>query len=376
MTALPAMADRVRVCYVQAYRAPEYVRGRTMREALSMAPGIELSQAVNTAPGIRRYWQALRALLRVRRELDPQVYVLGFRGHEMAMLVRWLTRDRVLVIDAMMSPYAALSEEAKFGPLGKLIAPLWRRIEASALRGADAVLTDTQAHARFYRETFGVPEHKLLAVPVGAVENSPSMPSQPALSNDMPLRVLFFGSFLPLHGIQTIVEAAARVADIPVAFRFIGGNRGQSNRLLKACHQAGVHRYSHERWLPFDRLVHEEIPRADVCLGGPFGGTLQARRVVTGKTSQCLASGRTTVVGRIDEDMGFIDKVNCLLVEQQDAVSLAGAIRWAHEHRDRLPGIGVCGRRLYEQRLSTQVVADRLAPLLQRLAVAIDAHAS
>ena len=50
--------------------------------------------------------------------------------------------------------------------------------------------------------------------------------------------------------------------------------------------------------------------------------------------------GKATVIGRIDEDPGFIDRVNCLLVKQGDAVALADAIRWGYSHRGMLAEIG------------------------------------
>ncbi len=364
---------RRRVCYVQAYRDPGYIRGRTLRKALAECGDVDLVLAVNRSRGLRRYWETLRALLHARRQFDPDVYVLGFRGHELAWLVRWLTRRRPLVIDALMSPYAAMAEEGKLGMPGRLVAPLWHRYETAILRAADAVLTDTRLHADYFEQCFGIPAGKLLVLPVGAVEDAPRdeapapVPAQVNGSHRPAFRVLFYGSFLPLHGIDTIVDAAARVGDLAVEFDFIGGSPAQARQLHALCAAQGIRRYRHRAWVPFDQLLRYEIPRADLCLGGPFGDTPQARRVVTGKTSQCLAWGRPTVVGRIDEDLGFIDKVNCLLVDQGDAGQLAAAIRWGHAHPAELAAIGRCGQQLHAARFSTSVIAERLLPLLNRI---------
>jgi glycosyltransferase involved in cell wall biosynthesis len=334
---------------------------------LAAAEEVELTLAFNHSAGLARYWETIRALLRARRQTDPQVYVLAFRGHEIAWLVRWLATGKPLVFDALMSPYSAFTDESKHGRLGRWVARFWRRFERGLLHSADVVLTDTAAHALYYQSEFGIPAAKLLQVPVGAVERFNSPPTR--ASADAPLRVLFYGSFLPLHGINVILEAAARVADLPIDFHFIGGNQAQVAQFTKYSASLGVQRYTHRRWVAFDELLEREIPAADLCLGGPFGGTPQACRVVTGKTQQSLALGKATVIGNIPEEMGFVDKVNCLLVEQNNPEALGLAIRWAHENRDALSVIGQAGHDLYARRFSTRTISEQLVPSLVRLAM-------
>lgn len=361
------VADRpVRVCFVLSYRAPDYIRGRALCEAIQRIPHVELRQAINSTQGVARYWQTLRRMIAIRNAWHPDVYIVGFRGHEIAWMVRRLTRGKPLLFDALISPSAALAKDRKHGFLGRMLAPLVGLLEQSVLRSADLVLTDTQSHLDYYRNEFGLDGNKLAAVPVGAVETPPApRTNTPRDEGDASFAVLFYGSFLPLHGVDVVLDAAARLSDLPVTFHFIGGSPAQARRLRAACLKQGVRRYTHRRWVPFDRLLQEEIPRADLCLGGPFGGTWQARRVVTGKTSQFLAAGRPTVVGRIEEDFGFRDRENCLLVEQADAGALADAIRWAWLNKPALQAIGEGGRRLYQQRLSIDVIANRMQRVLR-----------
>ncbi len=44
-------------------------------------------------------------------------------------------------------------------------------------------------------------------------------------------------------------------------------------------------RFKYQIWVPFDELP-KHIAAADICLGGPFGDTLQSRVGWTGKTVQ------------------------------------------------------------------------------------------
>jgi glycosyltransferase involved in cell wall biosynthesis len=240
------------------------------------------------------------------------------------------------------------------------------RLERRILHVADLVLTDTQLHAKYFVETFALPEAKICSLPVGAIENEARVDVSPLPDVDA-FRVLFYGSFLPLHGVEVILEAASRLSDLPIFFDFIGGNTKRTAWLRDQCERMKIVRYSHRSWVPFEELLHNEIPRANLCLGGPFGGTPQARRVVTGKTSQCLALAKATVIGRIDEQDGFVDRDNCLLVDQNNPGALAETIRWAYENRTCLETIGAHGRALYLERLSIDVIAKRLLHALRNL---------
>ena len=60
----------------------------------------------------------------------------------------------------------------------------------------------------------------------------------------------------------------------------------------------------HSSWVPL-----EELPRliinADLCLAGPFGNTLQANKVITGKAYQFLSLGKVSIIGKIHEEVGL-----------------------------------------------------------------------
>jgi glycosyltransferase involved in cell wall biosynthesis len=360
----------LKICYVLSYRAPDYIRSRSILRALRQLPYIELHEAINTSTGVSRYLETFKKTREIKEKHDPDAYFLGFRGHEFYWPLRALVGNKPIILDALMSPFASLSRERKFGALGVAAAAAWRVVERSVLRDANFVLTDTAPHVLFYQQEFSLPPHKLLALPVGAEEPISGVTEKPHDAPSPPkveMNVLFYGSFLPLHGIDIILEAASLLKDLPIRFDFVGGNDKQARKLNARCTDLGIACYTHRHWVSFDELINVTIPDADLCLGGPFGYTEQARRVITGKTSQCLALGKPTVIGQIDEDTGFVDKQNCLLIPQADPQALADAIRWAFEQRHQLPKIGEQGRSIYAERLSVNVIRQRLGQMLSDL---------
>ncbi|MBF0134298.1 MAG: glycosyltransferase family 4 protein [Magnetococcales bacterium] len=344
------------VCYLLAYREPRYVRSRTILQALAGLPAWQTVTAVNRSRGMARYLEMLWGLVVIRWRLDPQIYILGFRGHEIFWPVRLMTWGRILIFDAMMSPYGALKEEGKHGRIGRLLAGGVELIERGIMRWSDRVLTDTQRHRAWMAKTFQIPEEKLVALPVGAEENFPvgeTVPCSLSTAADKPFEILFYGSFLPLHGVDVIVEAARLLVGQPVRFTLIGGHPNQHDWISSAVAQAkGC--LEHIGYTSFESLLTCYIPRANLCLGGPFGDTPQAARVVTGKTQQCLAMGKATVVAHGEAGEGFVDRVNVLLVPPANPEALAEVIRWAMAHPDELAGIAQKGQQLYQQHMSVE----------------------
>ncbi len=361
---------KLKICYVLSYRAPDYIRTRSILRALRQIPDIELHEAINTSTGIHRYLETFRKTQEIKKKHDPDVYFLGFRGHEFYWPLRRLVGIKPIILDALMSPYASLSRERKFGGLGVAAASAWRFLENGILNDANVVLTDTTPHLHFYQQEFSLPSRKLLAMPVGAEEREKEIDSveyKPPVHPQSEMSILFYGSFLPLHGIEIILQAASHLRDLPIRFDFVGGNEKQARKLRSNCTNLAITRYTHRQWVSFDELINVTIPGADLCLGGPFGDTEQAKRVITGKTSQCLALGKATVIGSINEDVGFVDKHNCLLIPQGNPQALADTLRWCFDQRHQLAEIGERGRAIYSEKLSVDVIRQLLSKTLSEL---------
>lgn len=354
----------ISVCYVLSYYFPDYVRTSTLTEALERMEELVLYRAVNSSTGILRYFETLLRLLAVRLFRDPDCYILGFRGYEIQWLVRLITLGKPLILDHLMSPYDSLVREKRQIAEEGIIAKLLYVYEKSTLKCSDAVLTDTAAHQVYFSQLFQVDPGKIHAIPVSTDEELFKRSSVGGRGEERSFRVLFYGSLLPLHGVDIILEAASILRDKPILFVIVGGKGRSLASFRKQIDDLDLSNVIHKRWVDYDRLP-QLIMTADLCLGGPFGNTGQARRVIAGKTFQFLAMEKATVVGRTDQAHGFEDRKNCILVNQGDAEELASAIAWAFAHKDKLGEIGQRGRELYVTDYSIDIVKSRLRTVLQ-----------
>jgi glycosyltransferase involved in cell wall biosynthesis len=354
--------------YILSYGIPKHGRTQILVAALQKIPSLELYQARNNRKGMLRYLQTFWRLIKIHRRYHPNIYLVGFRGHEFYPLVRLIVgRKAVLIFDEFVSPYDSWTcESKKFGP-NSLAAKIIYQIERFILRNADVLLTDTGANARYYAHLFDISENKFNAVPIGVDETvfNPFGPRH-AYNSQNEFVVFTYATFKPLHGTDLILEAAAALQDLPVRF-FIAGGTGKALTLfherIKILNLSNV---THTTWIDFDELP-QYIRGADLCLGGPFGNTAQGQRIITGKTVQFLACGKATIVGQSNEDPGLVHQKNCLLVEQGSALALANTIRWAYEHQEQLDEIGRQGHQLFGAHYTLDTIVHSVTKILSHL---------
>ncbi|GAB3334373.1 glycosyltransferase [Marilutibacter aestuarii] len=318
-------------------------RTRILREGLSRQ-GVELHEIhASTWEGIEDKSQlrgfvrlagiALRWLFsyprlawRLARVARPDLVLVGYPGHVDVFIAALVCRFRRIPVawDVFLSAYDTICLDRRLLREGSLAARLLRRLEASAIARADYVFMDTQAHARRIERLFDLPKGHCDAVWVGVeAERFPRLPL--AQRGHGPFRVLFYGQFIPLHGITTIIEAARLLRQRDIEWRLVGV--GQEAPRIRALLDADpLPRVSWMEWVPYEALAGE-LREADICLG-IFGDSEKAASVIPNKVFQIVASGRPLVTrdGPAAREL-LVSQPGCTyLVPCADAKSLADAL--------------------------------------------------
>jgi glycosyltransferase involved in cell wall biosynthesis len=217
---------------------------------------------------------------------------------------------------------------------------------------ADLVLCDTWEHADLFGTAFGVPRRKLSRVPVGADAATfargadRAARTRAAATATGPLSIVYVGGYLPLHGMEAIVEAAAALEARrgPGFARFILVGGGMlAHRTSRDVAARGLSTVRLAGRLPYEAAM-ETLAAADLALG-IFGRTEKAGRVVPHKVFQALALGVPTVTRRSAAVAEFFrDGEHVALVPPGDGAALARAIESLAEDRARREALGAAGR--------------------------------
>lgn len=222
------------------------------------------------------------------------VVLIGYMG-QLDVLILWpfaKLRGIPVVWDAFLSLYNTVVEDRLMLSVRNPLACLLWLWEWMACRAADRLLFDTRAHADYFIETFHVPKENTASVFVGAEPEVFPITTEFLDRNQKDPIILFYGQFIPLHGIETIICAARVARDEPLDWVIIGSGQ-EAERIRTLIDVDPIPRLKWIPWVSYTELS-EWILRANVCLG-IFGATDKAARVIPNKVFQILMSGKPLI---------------------------------------------------------------------------------
>ena len=370
----PLGAASMRVLYFGTYDRA-YPRNAQVISALRGA-GVEVREQHRAVWERRHNWSVgLRQMLRVaeaERSLrrsrddaqDADALIVGYPGHFDLPAAKRVARGgpsssiRSCPSTTRSSTTAAASTAAR--PRAGVV----RGVDRRAFRRADLVVADTEAHAGSSARSS--------ASRRSAWRSASSAPrtasSCPGWQPEAPFHALFVGKLIPLHGLETILAAAALAPEIP--FRVVGS--GQLEPLLDG-------RPANVEWLPW--VEYESLPgeiqaaglRARDLRHDAEGRPRDPEQGVPGARLRDAARHRRHARPRASCST---DGRDALLVPAGRPGRARGGVRRLAGDRALADRIGAAGRETYEARASEDVLGARWRALLERAIAARDAAAA
>ncbi len=275
---------------------------------------------------------------------------------------------KTIISDAFLPLYDTLINDRKlFSPKG-IVSKFIFQYERFFLNMSDRILVDTPQHKQLLKHLYNIKEGKLVSIPVGVEETL--WKKLPPNKNSSPFRVLFWCTFIPLHGAETVADAAARLQASHQDIHFLVIGTGQEADKFKS-HLAKLSLNNLtwiDRFIPLRKIYHQ-IKRSHCCLG-VFGDTKKTDRVVPYKAYQTLACARPLITASTQASNAlFTDRIDAFLIKPGDPEGLANAVEYLYNHRPKLKDIGERGRKLYEKKLSNSVINQKIKQLLETLSL-------
>lgn len=373
----------MRVCYFGTYEEG-YPRNDLFIEGMRRA-GVEVDechqsiwQGQRDKTGAYRGKALLTLLLRVVRayllltvrylHMPPHdVMMVGYIGQIDMPLAYILSRVRgvPLVFNPMLSIYDTFCDGRKLvqprSPTGRAF---WL-LDYLATRTADLVIADTQDYAAYFARTFGVAPHRLCVVPLGADDRLfQPLPDNPAPTDGV-CHVVFVGKFIPLHGCETIVRAAALLRDDPVHITMIGTGQDYPlvERLIDERHLTNI---TLAGWVERSELA-SYYARADVCLGS-FGDSDRAGRAISNKVYESMAMRRPVLTADVPAVRSELRPgENVWVCRPADPADLAEQIRRLATDAPLRQQIAQQGHATFQQRYHLRAIGETVHRCVQHL---------
>lgn len=174
----------------------------------------------------------------------------------------------------------------------------------------------------------------------------------PPPDRDGPLRVLYAGTVGLAHGLETLVEAAARLGPEQVHVR-IAGSGAEAPTVRAAIQEAGVGNVELLGVVPAAEIpaLYAWADAGAVLLRDHpiFAGALPT------KLLEIMAAGRAVVICSRGESAALVAGADAgLVVPPEDPVALAEALGSLHRDRGRVRALGAAGRRTAERSFGRQ----------------------
>jgi len=318
----------------------------------------------------------------------PDVLIAGYPGQLDALLLRSMRPRIPIILDAFIALDETLADRGIGGARSR-VRLVAGTIDRLAFRRADRVIVDTAVHARRFASEYGLSMDKVVLAPVGAFDpglehvssdgsampcsgEAPAGVDSSTVKTSEPLRVLYFGGFIPLHGVPVILDAARHLGPAAgIHFELVGDGQDAESVGRRVAAEGLDHVSVRRAWMPESELIAQYVASADVCLG-IFANRPKTLDVVPAKLYLALACARPVVTGdtpAVREELlagAPADEPPVLVCAPGDGRALAEALIHLRDDAALRSGLARRGRRAYEQHFApAQVVAALARTILE-----------
>ncbi|WP_322793428.1 glycosyltransferase [Bellilinea sp.] len=304
----------------------------------------------------------LYAYLSLKKTFNYDLIFVGFYGHLLAISLHHTFRAPV-IFDAFISTYDTLCFDRKTFSPKSIFGRLAYWLDKKSCEFSDIILLDTPQHIEYFVEEFNLNQKKFFWLPVGCDENI-FFPRKYTRNTDIDLRVLCYSTYLPLHGMDIVIRAAHKLlVEKHIKFQLVGN--GQEFSKIK--NYIDKNKLTNVTLLP--PVTLPELPtlisESDVILGGHFGNSNKAQRVIPGKVYQVLAMQKPLIAGDTSANRTLLSHgENSILVPPNNPELLAEAILQLRDNEFLRDRISENGRLLFEEKCSVDANTDKMREII------------
>lgn len=342
----------MRVLYFGTYN-PNYSRNRVLIKGLRLN-NIEVTECRTDSGGIKKFIDLYRKHKKLRGEYDAMV--IGFLGQQIVPFARLISR-KPIIFDAFVSLYDSNVFDRKTVRNSSIGALYYRVLDWMSMRLADIVLFDTNEHIKYVSKEFNIPENKFKRIFVGTDDEIFYLSEN---STNQVFTVFFHGHFIPLQGIDRIIEAAKLLDKEEIKFKILG--KGQTYlEIRKLADKLGINNIDF-----IDNVSYEELPKyinkSDVCLG-IFGGTPKAQRVIPNKVYEYAAMAKPIITMDTPAVRELFDSEDMILIDNNSRI-LANSILKLKKDKQRRRELGLKAYNKFKSFATVSILGKQLLEII------------
>lgn len=225
------------------------------------------------------YFAYLRHTISTINNSSYDRIIIGYPAYLDAFFIQLFCKKKIpiIFIDYFLSIYDTVVLDRKMFSSEHIISKLLFFIERKLLKAFENIIVDTNTNAARYSKLFKINEQKFKRVFVGSRLILKEFDLEQNSAENQVIKIGWVGSFIPLHGIKTILKTAKLLKNENYEFNLIGEGQlfNESKQFVSENNLSNV--------VLHGKLDYEQsmsiISGCDICLG-IFGGSDKSLSVI------------------------------------------------------------------------------------------------
>ena len=236
---------------------------------------------------INVYWNILKTSVK-----DFDLIFIGFAPQLILPIWNFKFKKKKILIDFFISMYDTLVFDRKKIRENSIFAKILKAIDKRTILLADYIISDTKEHGKYFIEEFNADKEKINVL---YLEADKSIYYEEKIEKPYKLKdkfiVLYFGSILPLQGVDIVLGAVEILKNHKDIFFYIIGP------IQKKYNKIEGDNVEYIDWLSQEELA-KYINFSDLCLAGHFNKNInKAKRTIPGKAYIYDAMNKKMILG-------------------------------------------------------------------------------
>lgn len=351
----------MRICWFGIYKH-DYSRNNILLTGLR-AKNIELIECQVPHTDKFKYLKLYKKLIKLNNQYD---YIYAAYPSPSIVPIAKIFSKRKIIVDAFYSMYdAAVIDRELLSRYSLKGYKLWLLDWLSVLL-ADIIITDTESHANYWLKwplIKRLKKDKIKCLPLG-VNNNLIYPIHPDSPKNKALLVHFHGTYIPLQGVDIIIEAIKIVKNTPanIKWRLVGTGQtfAHTKELIDIYNlNDSIELIESVSYTKLNQLINE----ADIVLG-IFGNTTKADRVIPNKVYEGLAAKKIVITKNTPAIKEAFDDSEIISI-QNTPTALAETILQIYHAPDKFDSIKEAGYKKIINNFTPTKIAEKLLSIIE-----------
>ncbi|MFC1613186.1 glycosyltransferase [Patescibacteria group bacterium] len=346
----------MKICFFGIYN-PDYSRNRVLISGFKKngCEIIECRADPKEDGKFFKYFRLFKEYKKIKKNKFDYV-IVAFPGHTVVWLAKLLFRKNLIIFDGFVSLYDSNVSDRKV--YGKFSIRAFKDmfLDWYSCKLSDKVLMDTEEHIEYFTKKYNVNINKRVKAYVGA-DSQFFYPDSQDFKNDDKFIVHFHGSYIPLQGVEHIIEATKILKDENIEFNIIGSAIKNKFEKLNLDNINFIENVDYKN-------LRKHILMSDICLG-IFGKTDKAVRVIPNKVYEAIACRKPVITGESPAIKElFMDGENIILCEMGNPNNLTEKILHLKNNTGLRNKIANNGYNLFIEKLTPEKIVKKIIKII------------